>query len=358
MGHAHLHRLGLGHHRAWLSSTRIGGLVLWSGLCREHRSRSRAFLFVQAEAADRLLQLFGQRRQLLQPRPRPPPPAPTALPPWPTLPPPRPSSPPTPPPRFPWPARPRRSRPSSPAWPPGSSRPRSATMPQRFRHLRRQLVAPWPTPPGCWPWTGCSAAPPTGSLPAPGPPPRAPSTPRATLAAPSSVARTASSVPFCTARTSSAISREEDPAFSASLRTSSATTAKPRPCSPARAASMAAFSASRLVWSAMSWIVLTILPISSERWPISRTRSRHLGGALVDGFHALDRALHRRRARPGGLGHLVGRGGRDLGGLAGFPELCLQAVHRLVGLADGIGLGLGAAGDLLDPAGDARPWRR
>ena len=39
---------------------------------------------------------------------------------------------------------------------------------------------------------------------------------------------------------------------SASLRTSEATTAKPLPCSPARAASTAAFSASRSVWRAIS----------------------------------------------------------------------------------------------------------
>ena len=45
------------------------------------------------------------------------------------------------------------------------------------------------------------------------------------------------------------------------MRTSSATTAKPLPCWPARAASMAAFSASRLVWSAMRATALTTSPI-------------------------------------------------------------------------------------------------
>ena len=44
----------------------------------------------------------------------------------------------------------------------------------------------------------------------------------------------------------------------ASVRTSPATTAKPRPCSPARAASTAALSARMLVWNAMPSITVMI----------------------------------------------------------------------------------------------------
>ncbi len=61
--------------------------------------------------------------------------------------------------------------------------------------------------------------------------------------------------------------------LSANFLTSSATTAKPLPCSPALAASMAALSANRFVCEAISSIVSTILPISSERLPISSTFS-------------------------------------------------------------------------------------
>ena len=54
----------------------------------------------------------------------------------------------------------------------------------------------------------------------------------------------------------------------ASALTSEATTAKPRPDSPARAASMVAFSASKLVWAAIEWISLTTSPIFSA--PVDR----------------------------------------------------------------------------------------
>ena len=54
---------------------------------------------------------------------------------------------------------------------------------------------------------------------------------------------------------------------SANLRTSSATTANPRPASPALAASMAAFNASKLVCSVMSLMTLMISEISNDRSP-------------------------------------------------------------------------------------------
>ena len=73
--------------------------------------------------------------------------------------------------------------------------------------------------------------------------------------------------------------------FSASLRTSSATTANPRPCSPARAASMAAFNANRFVWDAISSMVWMIVPISAVRLPSSITPFRKGLGRQPDLLH-------------------------------------------------------------------------
>ena len=75
------------------------------------------------------------------------------------------------------------------------------------------------------------------------------------------------------------ISRAASPARPARLRTSSATTAKPRPCSPARAASTEALRARMLVWKAMPSIRVTISftrvaeslisPMVVSTWPIT-----------------------------------------------------------------------------------------
>ena len=108
---------------------------------------------------------------------------------------------------------------------------------------------------------------------------------------------------------------------SASLRTSSATTAKPRPCSPARAASMAAFKANRLVCSAMPVMASTMPPICSDFAPSSRIASvacvlavadrRHRVGRLAHGLGAVDRDLARRVG--GARGLLRDTGGRARG---------------------------------------------
>src|SRR3954468_14238256 len=60
---------------------------------------------------------------------------------------------------------------------------------------------------------------------------------------------------------------------SASAFTSAATTAKPRPASPARAASMVAFSARRLVWPAILLINSTTSPIRAAAFDNSLTRA-------------------------------------------------------------------------------------
>ena len=65
-------------------------------------------------------------------------------------------------------------------------------------------------------------------------------------------------------RMSASVLLDASLARSARERTSSATTAKPRPASPARAASTAALRASRLVWKAISLMSLMICEVPSE----------------------------------------------------------------------------------------------
>ena len=130
----------------------------------------------------------------------------------------------------------------------------------------------------------------------------------ATTAAPSSVrfalsstTPTADCVSDWISATSAAIEREAPWDSSASLRTSSATTAKPLPCSPARAASMAAFRASRLVCSAIEPIVSTIVPISADLASSARMTSPARGRGVADADHRVVGAEHRLGARGGDL---------------------------------------------------------
>ena len=151
---------------------------------------------------------------------------------------------------------------------------------------------------------------------------------------------------------SSAIEPAADWEPSASWRTSSATTANPRPCSPARAASMAAFNASRLVWAASAEIVSTIDSISLER----TARSRDRGGGLVRG--ALD-AGHGLEGLLGGDGAGAGDAAGGVGGASGLAGADDALAGDVGGLQrdvldgfDAAGLALGAGRDLADGVGD------
>src|SRR5690349_21625046 len=79
------------------------------------------------------------------------------------------------------------------------------------------------------------------------------------------IAATASLVDCCMAATWPEISSVAFAVWLASAFTSEATTAKPRPDSPARAASMVALSASRVVCASIEWVSLTTSPIFSPR---------------------------------------------------------------------------------------------
>jgi hypothetical protein len=108
------------------------------------------------------------------------------------------------------------------------------------------------------------------------------------------------------------ISRAASALRCARLRTSPATTAKPRPCSPARAASTAAFSARMLVWNAMPSITLMMSAIFFE--------------LVRDVFHRRHHLIHDLAALLGGA--LAAR--RELGRLARRVGVVLHGSHSSV----------------------------
>jgi hypothetical protein len=103
------------------------------------------------------------------------------------------------------------------------------------------------------------------------------------------------------------ISRAAEALRCARLRTSVATTAKPRPCSPARAASTAAFSARMLVWKAMPSMVPMISAICADERADAVHGLHHFGHDLAALGGRFGVALRRARGLVDAGGGAVGR---------------------------------------------------
>ena len=137
------------------------------------------------------------------------------------------------------------------------------------------------------------------------------STPRPASRAPASDASTVVLVYAWISVTRPWICAVDSWARSASLRTSAATTAKPRPCSPARAASMAAFSARRFVCSLSSSISTRIRPISLTFSPRADELRRDRVDGVGDPADRRHRVLHGRKTLARQRQRLVRRVGHE-----------------------------------------------
>ena len=161
------------------------------------------------------------------------------------------------------------------------------------------------------------------------------------------IAATESSVAVCMPAIWALISSVALAVCVASVFTSAATTAKPRPASPARAASMVALSASRLVCSAIAVISLTTSPMrlaASDNSPMRASVASACRTAspailrdsstcrLISRTDALSCSLARR--------HRLDVAGRLLGGFGHQRGQLLRGVRR-VGQALGGGFELG-----------------
>ncbi len=146
-----------------------------------------------------------------------------------------------------------------------------------------------------------------------------------------------------------AISRVERAVRSASPRISLATTPKGRPCSPACAAMMEALSASRFVWSAMSWMTSTMRPISEERTPSESTSSAVFAHRLFDLVHALDAVVDELLAALGGVRHGDGELVRLAGAAAHGVDAAAHEGDEALGLVGEAGQLVAGHGDVAQP---------